>query len=259
MCDTALVFVTVNPPGIPNTTTAVDDYGVTTKGKTLNGNVLANDHDAEGNTQSVVAQTTTIPGKGTLTLNTDGSYAFVPALGFVGAVDFPYSIFDNGSPVARDTATLHILVGTAPDFTPVIDINSLAFVAGDVRDFVVNIYELTGQASQGQVAFRIPKMQSFIITYNAATVTSNVNGGTIVNNPDWTITETGSYILCTLKPDKIIVGYGYSSLGFTIARNTGVAANNSQNLSAVIIANSGGDSVSSNNINTTTVTATTAP
>nr|WP_129021121.1 Ig-like domain-containing protein [Edaphocola flava] len=257
MCDTAIVVVTVNPPGTPNTTTAVDDYSVTTKGKTLNGNVLANDHDAEGNTLTVVAQTIAISGKGTLTLNTDGSYAFVPASGFVGAVEYPYAIFDNGSPVARDTATLHILVGTAPDFTPVVQIDALSFpAAGDNRDFVVNIVEVANMISLGQVAFRIPKLSAFTITYGATTTTSNVSGGTTVFNNDWIITETSSYILCTLKPGKVISPYGYSALGFNITRKAGIAANTSQPINAIIIAASGGDSNSANNSSQTSVTAT---
>ncbi|WP_394369723.1 Ig-like domain-containing protein [Edaphocola aurantiacus] len=257
MCDTAQVFVTVNPPGTPNTTTANDDYGVTTKGKTLNGNVLSNDHDAEGNIQMVVAQTIAISGKGTLTLNTDGSYAFVPVFGFIGAVEYPYAIFDNGSPVARDTATLHILVGTAPDFTPVVQIDALSFpAAGDNRDFVVNIVEVANMNSLGQVAFRIPKLSAFTITYGATTTTSNVSGGTTVFNNDWIITETSSYILCTLKPGKVISPYGYSALGFNISRKAGIAANTSQPINAIIVAASGGDSNNANNSSQTSVTAT---
>ncbi|MBK7957854.1 MAG: cadherin-like domain-containing protein [Bacteroidetes bacterium] len=73
----------------------------------------ANDTDPENNTQTVTAQTTTTAGKGTLVLNTDGTYTFTPDPSFVGGpVDFAYTTCDNGTPQACATATLHIMVET---------------------------------------------------------------------------------------------------------------------------------------------------
>jgi hypothetical protein len=93
----------------------------------MNGNVLSNDTDPEGNTQTVTAATVTnvkgnaitpitvtpgtatnIPGVGVLTINTNGTYTFVPDSGFVGTVVIPYTKCDNGTPVACDTATLYL-------------------------------------------------------------------------------------------------------------------------------------------------------
>ncbi len=109
-CATAIQIITVNVAGTPNSTTAADDYKITTVNTSATGNVKTNDSDAEGNTQTVTAQTTTIAGKGTLVLATDGSYTFTPVTGFTGPVDFVYTTCDNGSPQACASATLHILV-----------------------------------------------------------------------------------------------------------------------------------------------------
>ncbi|MBK7957857.1 MAG: cadherin-like domain-containing protein [Bacteroidetes bacterium] len=112
-CDSEWVYITVLPTGSANTTNAMDDYGQTPNGAKLNGDVKANDTDPENNTQTVTAQTTTTAGKGTLVLNTDGTYTFTPDPSFVGGpVDFAYTTCDNGTPQACATATLHIMVET---------------------------------------------------------------------------------------------------------------------------------------------------
>jgi hypothetical protein len=56
-------------------------------------------------------QTTTglaVSNAGTLVLNANGTYTFTPATDFHGSIDVPYTICDNGIPVACATAILHI-------------------------------------------------------------------------------------------------------------------------------------------------------
>lgn len=109
-CDDEWIYITVFAPGNPNSTNANDDLIKTYTGVTVNGSVNTNDSDPEGDTQTVTAQTTTVAGKGTLTLLNDGTYTFVPVSGFIGTVDFPYTICDNGSPQACANATIHAIV-----------------------------------------------------------------------------------------------------------------------------------------------------
>ncbi len=111
-CATAQQIITINATGAANATNAADDYVYTQQGSAVSGNVSLNDSDPEGDPQTVTAQTTTIPGKGTLTLNTDGSFTFAPVGSFSGPIDFPYTTCDNGTPVACANATLHILVNS---------------------------------------------------------------------------------------------------------------------------------------------------
>jgi hypothetical protein len=93
-----------------NTTAAADDYASTPYETPVSGNVMLNDTDAEGDAQTVTPQTTTVPGHGTLVLNSDGTWTFTPDAGFSGSTDFPYNICDNGIPQACTHATLHIVV-----------------------------------------------------------------------------------------------------------------------------------------------------
>ena len=114
-CATAKQYITINDTTALNTTYAADDFAVTPQSVAVSGNVADNDGDAEGDSQSVTAQTTTVSA-GTLVLDTDGSYTFTPEDNFFGPVEFIYETCDDnpdGSVCAY--ATLHILV--VPDLT----------------------------------------------------------------------------------------------------------------------------------------------
>ena len=134
--DTAFLKITVNPlPAVSNSLIANNDENIS-YGNPVGGNVLLNDRDPQGNSFSVTTfkydtdgdgtadgtgtvgtpvviggQTTTglpVSNAGTLVLNADGTYTFTPAPDFHGSIDVPYTICDNGVPVACTTAILHI-------------------------------------------------------------------------------------------------------------------------------------------------------
>ncbi|MEM8509997.1 MAG: Ig-like domain-containing protein [Bacteroidota bacterium] len=108
---------------------AVDDSYTLGLNFTLQRNagngVLANDNDANGNS-SLGVRTTPLsgPSNGLLTLNTDGSFSYVPNTGFTGTDTFRYRVCDDGTPntvVSRfdfDTATLTAAT-IGPDATAV--------------------------------------------------------------------------------------------------------------------------------------------
>ena len=138
-CDTAFLTISVDslPSPIQNSVIANNDY-IYTNGSTISSNVISNDKDPENNTFSVsafnydsngdgtpdaagtlgsgmtVAGVTpsgaAVANAGTLTLNANGTYTFVPASGFVGTVSVRYTITDNGSVAADDQANLVINV-----------------------------------------------------------------------------------------------------------------------------------------------------
>ena len=109
-CATARQIITVYATNADNTTDAADDYIMTNQNISVNGNVKTNDTDAEGNSQTVQAQTVNVTGKGSLVLNTDGSFTFTPVNGFFGPANFPYTTCDNGTPSVCANATLYIVV-----------------------------------------------------------------------------------------------------------------------------------------------------
>ncbi len=113
VCDTATVTVTVLPNDNANDTVANDDSYIGTT--TIGGDVTDNDTDPEGNTQVVTANTN--PSNGTVVMNPDGTFTYTPNPGYTGPDSFEYTICDNGTPQACDTATVYLLVTPAPAIT----------------------------------------------------------------------------------------------------------------------------------------------
>jgi len=124
-CATAKQIITIIPAGTANSTVAADDYNSTPLNTAVSGNVKNNDTDPENNVQTVTAQNTTIPGKGTLSLATNGTYTFTPVTGFSGPVNFPYQTCDNGTPSVCTNATLYLLVFPSN----ILPLNLLSFTA----------------------------------------------------------------------------------------------------------------------------------
>ncbi len=95
-----------------NSTFAVDDFVETDQNESVSGNVLTNDYDPEGHTQTVSnTGTYTTEEGGSITINANGSYTYTPPTNFSGLDQFEYRVCDNGTPQACDNAILLIGVG----------------------------------------------------------------------------------------------------------------------------------------------------
>ena len=107
-CDQATVYITVGGQAI-NTTDAENDINNTFADTAVDGNVLTNDTDAEGDTQTVTTTTvTTIQGVTVIIDPNTGQYIYLPPSGYVGEDSFEYTVCDDGNPQACDTATVYI-------------------------------------------------------------------------------------------------------------------------------------------------------
>ena len=104
-CDTTLVTIKINQKPI-----ATNDIAVVLINKSVVGNVLTNDFDLDGGKLLVSTSPVTAPTKGTLTLNTNGTYTYTPNVGVTGYDTFCYQVCDNGSPSACDTACVSIQI-----------------------------------------------------------------------------------------------------------------------------------------------------
>lgn len=105
------------PPPANTPPVAVDDnFGADYAGR----NVLANDTDADGDTLG--ATLIEGPQNGTVTLNQDGSFAYVPDEGFFGTDSFAYRAGDDTSLSNAATVTL-IVLEPEPDNAPPVAAN----------------------------------------------------------------------------------------------------------------------------------------
>ncbi|ARP86724.1 cadherin-like domain-containing protein [Bordetella genomosp. 9] len=101
---------------------AAPDTGTTRDDTPLQGNVLPNDHDPDGDPLAVAqfsvagdpavyaaGQTAAIANAGSLTLNRDGSYTFVPVKGYAGDVPLiTYRVGDGEGGVAASTLQISV-------------------------------------------------------------------------------------------------------------------------------------------------------
>ena len=114
-----VVQVTITVAAVNDPPVAADDSYNVMEDTTLNVNpsagVLDNDDDpAEGD--SLTAQLETDVSNGTLTLNANGSFTYVPDPNFFGDDTFTYRAIDDGTPPAQsDPATVTITVSSVND------------------------------------------------------------------------------------------------------------------------------------------------
>jgi VCBS repeat-containing protein len=101
--------VTINVTSINDAPTSVDDSYTTDEDTTLTiaaTGVLANDTDIEGD--SLTATLVTGPSNGTVTLNADGSFEYIPNANFHGTDTFTYTAADASANSAEATVTITI-------------------------------------------------------------------------------------------------------------------------------------------------------
>lgn len=114
LCDTAVVTIHVIPGTTDSTNrppVAVDDAYITEVGNAVNGNVILNDYDPDGDVITVTVPQFSGPANGTVTsINPNGTFTYVPNPGYTGPDQFTYVICDGGTPSLCDTATVYITI-----------------------------------------------------------------------------------------------------------------------------------------------------
>jgi VCBS repeat-containing protein len=112
---TANVLVSIDVAPAPDAPVAIDDAATTGEDAILYATpgVLSNDSDVDGDALS--AAVVNAPTHGTVTLNTNGSYTYVPAANFNGSDSFTYRASDGGSASAPATVRITVVpVNDAP-------------------------------------------------------------------------------------------------------------------------------------------------
>jgi len=105
--DVSVVAVNRAPVAVDDTITVKMD-----KAKTIN--VLANDHDPDGD--SLRVSTTTSPAHGSLTVNADNTITYTPTAGYVGGDTFTYTAQDPAGATAVATVTVNVVENRRDDF-----------------------------------------------------------------------------------------------------------------------------------------------
>ena len=142
------------------------------------------------------------------------------------------------------------------DLTPSVMTSILNFNATEEnvdRDFILVLNEIAGNTTTGLISVRIIKPSAFNISFDVSSGTSNVFGGVPNENADFTFSDAGAFYLLTTN--AVISANSYKIAGLKISRKTGILANTTQSVTIQIMAGSGSDVNSGNNVRSLELTA----
>ncbi|MBE9060905.1 Ig-like domain-containing protein [cf. Phormidesmis sp. LEGE 11477] len=162
--DTDTVELSVLPIGDANQAPdAVDDSFNTNENVVVNGNVLSNDSDPNGDDLSATVLTDVSNGQ--LDLDADGSFTYTPNAGFSGEDSFTYEVSDGE---LTDSATVTVEVEPIIDPPSELTLTVEKLVDGN-GDGVFGTEEV--EANSGQVTFQVEVVNTsdVAITIDAAT------------------------------------------------------------------------------------------
>ena len=260
LTDDATLTITVEPLNTQNNTYANDDANIGFEDVNQTGNILGNDNDPEGNAQTVDSATDNastpltvdgvtanpLPSGGTLVLNPDGTYTYDPVPGFIGTEVVAYTVCDDGTPQACDTATLYLttVMLNIPDVTPIISAVPNV-MHGETNFYItVRVTELNLTNTNGLITVRVPKDTRWILDgpYDSGLTTLGV---TPLNNSDWAYSDDGtSHIFTTTS---VISAGGFSYFGFNAIWSAG-ATEGEFTITSQIDSFSGGEDRIDNNV-----------
>ncbi len=110
-CDAATVTIDILPNIVGSVTTfATDDAFIGPEDSQISGNVLSNDYDPYGRTQTVNTTPVVAPQHGNLVLNPNGTFTYTPDDNFYGQDKFVYEVCNNGTPQSCNKATVYLNV-----------------------------------------------------------------------------------------------------------------------------------------------------
>ena len=190
LCDTAVVYIEILPNDQNNNNPPVanaDDF-VTYMDIPVNGNVLPNDFDTDNDPLTVTTIPVVNPTNGTVTLNANGTFTYIPNSGFVGQDQFQYQVCDPGGLCDIAVVTIHMLPSISIGNLPPVAVDDAAWtpyetpVSGNLLD---NDYDLDGNN----------------ILINIIPISGPSNGTVVIlPNGDYTYTPDPGY----LGPDQFI-------------------------------------------------------
>ncbi|MTI19728.1 tandem-95 repeat protein, partial [Fulvivirga sp. RKSG066] len=187
-CGTATVTITV--PDSPLPPNAGDDVATIDEDTNASGDLLANDLDPNGDNLNINTTPVSDPSNGTVTINSDGTYNYVPDANFFGTDTFEYEVCDDSATPQCSIATVTITVNPVNDSPEAV--NDLVNTALDTD-------------VSGNVLTNDSDIESDLLTVNISPITGPTNGtvvlnadGTFIYSPDggFTGSDTFTYQVC---------------------------------------------------------------
>ena len=187
LCDTALVEIIID---------AVNDAPIIAQNvgnsiledTSLSSSVMDSASDTDGD--ELTANLLTPPPNGTLVLNPDGTYNYIPNPDFNGTDTFTYEICDDGTPILCTASQINISISPVND-TPIAVVDTIyTFSNTSVQDnILLNDWDIDGDSLASTI---IP---SIVPTNGTITVLPNGNID-YLPNPNYIGTDQYEYEVC---------------------------------------------------------------
>lgn len=191
-----------------------------------------------------------IPNPGSLDANNDGVVDAADGDdkdGIPQTVDgAPTTYGDANSPALPDTDTDNTpdYIDPGVDLQPTLSMPSRTYTAaGQSKNLTVNVFNITtGSVSQGTIRLRVTKpTPNFVLAITGST------------GDNWSLTDQSSYYELTSKSEQAISGGTSKPITLSLTVNSGVAPGIA-NINIRIVAGSGGETNSANNVSTAGLT-----
>ncbi|MBT8195810.1 MAG: tandem-95 repeat protein, partial [Bacteroidia bacterium] len=189
LCDTAWVYITVNP-FVNDPPIAVNDTITTEQDVPVSFDVLLNDIEPE--LQNLIFNSIiTNPTNGTLINYGDGNITYTPNPAYNGPDIFTYSVCDDYSPALCDTATVVITVSPPNNNPPVAnDDNANAFDGfATVVNVLSNDFDSDGNLVVGSVSVIYPPSHGIFVNNLDSTIS-------YTPTPGYTGPDSLIYVVC---------------------------------------------------------------
>jgi hypothetical protein len=184
--NTALVSIPVTATEANQPPIANDETTDTDPLTPVTISILGNDTDPEGQLDFASLTITTLPTKGKVTINSDGTVTYTPQAGFTtGSDTFSYELCDLGSPIECDSAQVTVTVPQSGNQPPI-----AAFIVADVtpNDSMVQLPALSATDADGTV-----------VSYTVTTLPLANQGVLYLSNPTSSGTPMTANQMLTLE------------------------------------------------------------
>jgi VCBS repeat-containing protein len=196
--NSATVDISVNP--VDDAPAAAGDSASVAEDETLTvaaPGVLRNDTDKEGD--PLTAALVTGPAHGTITLNADGSYTYIPAADYNGADSFTYTA--NAGAAASNTATVDITVNPVGD--PPVGTDDVTSLDEDAGATAVDVLANDTDVDGGRIAI--------------VSVTQPANGTVAITGGGTGVSYTPAAGYCNTRPGGAPDAFNYTVNGGSTA------------------------------------------
>ncbi len=162
LCEIATVNLAISPVNDPPIAIA-DNFSIN-EDNLLSNNVLSNDSEVEN--QPIASTVVVNPTNGTLSLNANGSFTYLPNTNFFGVDSFVYEVCDDSNPAlcTQETATINV-----------ISVNDQPIVRNDTLTTDEGV-QVAGNASTNDFDVETNPMAYTLLSFNNGSVLLNFDG-----------------------------------------------------------------------------------